>query len=358
MAPSVTIIMRTRDRPALLGRAIASVCAQTFTDWHLIVLNDGGDPAATNQAVRAHAHELGGRVTPVDNDEPRGRAAALNQGIKAGSSAYIAIHDDDDTWHPDFLARTAAHLNATADAAVAVRTEIVWERIDGTEVTELGREVFCRDVQAFTLSDMLLHNRTVPISVLYRRAVHEIIGWYREDLPFVEDWELWLRLALAEHTLGFIDGEPLAFWHQRRDAPGELANSVIAAQSEHRRLDQLVRDEALRCYARDHGLGELLYLTRFVRDENDRLRDVQRETNRLVREQGRRLDRLDAAISDASLVSLARRRYRRLKTRLTGRLGRGGGRGQPAICSSLQRPTGGPKCWSSYPPPGSLARAG
>jgi len=316
MAPSVTIIMRTRDRPALLSRAIASVCGETVADWHLVVVTDGGDAAATNRVIGAHARELDGRVTAIDNDEPRGRAAALNQGIKASSSTYVAIHDDDDSWHPEFLARTAAHLDATADAAVAVRTAIVWERIDGTEVTEIGREIFCHDVHTFTLSDMLLHNRTVPISVLYRRALHDEIGWYREDLPLVEDWELWLRLALAEHSLGFIDGEPLAFWHQRRDAQGDLANSVIAAHADHRRLDQLVRDEALRCYARDHGLGELLYLTRFVRDENDRLRDVQRETNRLLREQGRRLDRFEAAISDASLVSLARRRYRRLRTRL------------------------------------------
>jgi glycosyltransferase involved in cell wall biosynthesis len=318
MAPSVTIIMRTRDRPALLPRAIASVCAQTFSDWHLIVVNDGGDPAATNQVVGARDAELAGRVTLIENDQPRGRAAALNQGIKASSSAHVAIHDDDDTWHPDFLARTTRHLDATADAAVAVRTEIVWERIDGAEVTELGREVFCSDVRQFTLSDMLLHNRTVPISVLYRRAVHDEIGWYREELPFVEDWELWLRLALAEHALGFLDGEPLAFWHQRRDAEGELANSVIAAHCDHRRLDQLVRDEALRSYAREHGLGELLYLTRFVRDENDRLRDTLQETNRILRVQGRRLDGLEAAVKRSSVVSLTWGVSRRLTRRLRG----------------------------------------
>lgn len=318
MAPSVAVIMRTRDRPVLLRRAVASVCAQTHADWHLIVVNDGGDAAVTNQVMRAHAGELVGRVTPIDNDGPRGRSAALNQGIKASGSAYVAIHDDDDTWHPEFLARTAAHLEATADAAVAVRTEIVWEQIDGTEVTELGREVFCRDVHAFTLSDMLLHNRTVPISVLYRRAVHDEIGWYREDLPFVEDWELWLRMALAEHVLGFIDGEPLAFWHQRPDAQGELANSVIAAHSGHQRLDQLVRDEALRSYAREHGLGELLYLTSFVRRENDRLRDTLRETNRILRVQGQRLDGLERAVKRSSLVGVTWGVSRRLKQRLRG----------------------------------------
>jgi glycosyltransferase involved in cell wall biosynthesis len=316
MAASVAVIMRTRDRPVLLSRAIASVCGQTFEGWHLIVVNDGGDEAPAGDVIRAQSARLAGRLTLISNDEPRGRAAALNQGIKASNSMYVAIHDDDDTWHPEFLARTAAHLDVTADAAVAVRTEIVYERIDGDEVTELDRRVFCPDVHAFTLSDMLLHNRTVPISVLYRRAVHDEIGWYREDLPLVEDWALWLRMALAEHSLGFLDGEPLAFWHQRRDAEGALANSMIAAEEDHRRLDQLVRDEALRSYAREHGLGELLYLTRFLRDENDRIRELQRETNQLLREQGRRIERLEALVKRSSVVSLGWGLGRRLKRRL------------------------------------------
>jgi glycosyltransferase involved in cell wall biosynthesis len=316
MAPSVAVIMRTRDRPVLLSRAIASVCAQTFADWHLVLLNDGGDATSAGDVLRAHDAKLAGRVTVISNNQPRGRSAALNQGIKASSSTYIAIHDDDDTWHPEFLARTTAHLDATADAAVAARTEIVYERIDGAEVTELQRQVFCPDVHAFTLSDLLLHNRTVPISVLYRRAVHAEIGWYREDLPFVEDWDLWLRLTLAEQSLGFIDGDALAFWHQRPEAGGALANSMIASNAEHRRLDQLLRDEALRSYAREHGLGELLYLTSFVRHENDRLGDTLRETNRILRVQGQRLDGLEAAVKRSSLVSLTWGVSRRLKRRL------------------------------------------
>lgn len=312
----VGVIMRTRDRPLLLDRAVASVCAQTMADWHLIIVSDGGAAADVDGVIARHEGELAGRVTVHRNDAPRGRSAALNQGIKANSAAYVAIHDDDDSWHPEFLARTVAHLDATADAAVAVRTEIVYEHIDGGEVIETERKVFCPDVCAFTLSDMLLHNRTVPISVLYRQAVHAEIGWYREDLPVVEDWELWLRLALTDHTLGFIDGQPLAFWHQRRDAEGTPGNSTIGDQSLHREMDALVRDQALRAHARANGAGDLLYLTSFLRKENDRLRDVQRETNRLLRVQGQRLDRLEEAVSDASLVSFARRRYRRLRARL------------------------------------------
>jgi glycosyltransferase involved in cell wall biosynthesis len=319
MAPLVAVIMRTKDRPALLARAIGSVCAQTFTSWHLVVINDGGERAAVAAALLGHEAELEGRVTVLHNAVSRGMEAASNQSIKASDSAFVAIHDDDDTWHPEFLARTAAHLQSTEDAAVAVRTEIVWEFVAGGAIAEQGREIFCPDVHAFTLTDMLRHNRTVPISVLYRRSVHDEIGYFREDLAAVGDWEFWLRLAQTTHALGFIDGEPLAFWHQRREAEGALANSVIAGNGEHRLLDQMVRDEALRSYAREHGLGELLYLTRFLRDENDRLRDTQRETNRVLREQARRLDQLEAAVKRSSLMSVAWSLYRRLRASPGGR---------------------------------------
>jgi glycosyltransferase involved in cell wall biosynthesis len=316
MAPSVAVIMRTRDRPLLLRRAVASVCAQTFADWHLVVVDDGGDAASVASALNAHEAKLAGRVTVIRNDVSRGMEVASNQGVKASDSAYLAIHDDDDTWHPEFLTRTVAYLEANSDAAVAVRTEIIWEHVEAAEVTELGRETFCADVRAFTLSDMLLHNRTVPISVLYRRSVHDEIGYFREDLAAVGDWEFWLRLAQTTHGLGFIDGEPLAFWHQRPEAEGALANSMIGSNAEHRRLDQLLRDEVLRSYAREHGLGELLYLTSFVRHENDRLRDTLRETNRILRLQGQRLDGIEAAVKRSSLVSLAWGVSRRLKRRL------------------------------------------
>jgi glycosyltransferase involved in cell wall biosynthesis len=291
-----------------------------FTDWHLLVVNDGGNGEEVDHVIRQHAAGLAGRVTVIHNEVSRGMEAASNQGIKASDSAYIAIHDDDDTWHPEFLKRTAAHLDATTDAAVAVRTEIVWEHVQGQEVIEQSREIFCHDVHAFTLFEMLRHNRTVPISVLYRRAIHDEVGYFREDLTAVGDWEFYLRLALTAHSLGFIDAEPLAFWHQRRGAEGALGNSVIAHDSDHQKLDLLMRDEALRAYARQNGLGGLLYLTRYVQREMDRLRERgeerQEEVVRLLAQQNQRLARLEAAISDASLVSLARRRYRRLKARL------------------------------------------
>lgn len=314
--PTVAIVMRTKDRPLLLSRAIRDVTAQVFTDWHLFLVNDGGDASTVDQLVMDYDAALADRVTVLHNFECVRRGAAANQGIRAGSSEYIAVHDDDDTWHPNFLLRTVAHLEETTDDAVSARTDIVWESIVGDEVVEVEREVFLPEIHEVTLSQLLRRNRTVPISVLYRRSVHDAIGYYRDDVPVVEDWEFYLRLAV-DHRIGFLDGQSLAFWHQRRNQDGSLGNSVILNADDHLKFDLLVRDDAVREHVRKYGIGGLLYLTRFVDTEIGHLHarvilDGQ-ETLRLLREQSERIGALEAAISDASLVSLLRRRYRRIK---------------------------------------------
>jgi hypothetical protein len=349
--PAVAVVVRTRDRPLLLRRALADVCAQSFGDWRIVVVDDGGDADVVDGVLGTHPG-LAGRVTVLHNAEPRGMEAASNQGVRAGSSEFVAVHDDDDTWHPDFLARTVAHLRGSDDVAVAVRTEIVWERIDGDCIQEIGREVFAADVHSFGLAGLLRTNRAVPISLLYRRTVLEEIGPFREDLPVVGDWEFNLRLAQSEHRVGFLDGEPLAFWHQRPEAEGALANSVIAAAHQHRATDLQVREEALRSYVRQHGVGGLLYLTGYVQTEFDHLhnhfRDAAARQDAILARQsellaaqaelGTRVDdvvrriedrmaTLETAVSDASLVSLARRRYRRWKARVQATAARARGHG-------------------------------
>jgi glycosyltransferase involved in cell wall biosynthesis len=348
--PAVAVIVRTHDRAVLLRRALTDVCAQTYRDWRLVLVNDGGDAGEVDRLV-AELPGLADRTTVLHNAAPRKRAGAWNQGVAASDSDYIAVHDDDDTWHPEFLARTVAHLEATPDGAVAVRTAIVWEHVEGDSVLEEGREIFFPDLHAVTLFDLLRTNRVVPIAMLYRRSVHDDIGAVREDLTVVEDWEFNLRLAAA-HPIGFLDGEPLAFWHQRRAADGTLANSVIGTREDHQLMDLLVRDEALREHAHRDGLGSLLYVTSYLQREIDlmhervtygesRLHEIvdllRRNEDRLIphtelvdrqgvvldhlsellRRQEERLAELEQAVSDASLVSLVRRRYRRLKAALT-----------------------------------------
>ncbi|MEY4391595.1 MAG: hypothetical protein RLZZ544_304, partial [Actinomycetota bacterium] len=100
----VAVIMRTYERPVLLARAIAGVQQQTFRDWELIIVNNGGDPVVVDRVVDAARRTTGsGAISVLHLAERTGMEDASNQGLRSSGSDYFAIHDDDDAWHPDFL---------------------------------------------------------------------------------------------------------------------------------------------------------------------------------------------------------------------------------------------------------------
>lgn len=269
-AGRVHIILRTKNRTMLLARALDDILAQSIDDWDVTVVNDGGAADEVDRLVGEREEGFAGRVAVIHNSVSRGMEAAANQGILSREAAFIAIHDDDDTWHPDFLARTREWLSANDEAlAIAVRTEIVWERIDGDAVTELDREIFLPALRDVTLFDLVRFNTCVPISMLYRSSALHAVGLFDESLPVTGDWEFNVRLAFRG-AIGFLPDTPLAYWHQRPGQGGVMGNSVIALRHEHASADRLVRDRALR-KGDDSDLGLALYLTRYLDERFDEI---------------------------------------------------------------------------------------
>lgn len=261
---SVGIIVRTKDRPHFLARALGSITAQTYADWEAFIVNDGGDPAGVLAVVDALPAEERAKVTIIDHPASLGRWPSANAGVNAGSTPYLVLHDDDDSWAPTFLESSTAYLDAHPLApGVVSRIEIVWEEKQGERYVETGREIFQQQLSDPLLGSTLLFNRFVPIGFLYRRTLHDEVGLYDESLSVVGDWEFNLRV-MSRWALTYLDGPPLAFWHQRPAAAGIDGNSVIGAGNDHEKYDALVRDAALRQYVGENGLGLVLYLTKFI----------------------------------------------------------------------------------------------
>lgn len=266
----VGIVVRTKDRPVFLDRALRDIVRQTFADWSVVVVNDGGAREPVDRVVAALAAELGPRTSVIHCSESLGRSAAANAGVRELPTEFLVLHDDDDLWAPHFLAESVSWLDRTPeDAGVVSRTEIVYERIDGDEIVEAGREPFWGEMMRITYADMLQVNRFVPIAYVYRRVLHNEVGLYREDVHAAEDWEFNLRV-LRLHTIGYLHDRVGAYWMQRRGQDGVLGNSMFVLADEHDRYDRMIRDEALREFAAAHGDGLMLYLSRFVQDEISR----------------------------------------------------------------------------------------
>lgn len=260
----VAVITRTRNRALLLRRAARSVDRQTFRDFSWVVVNDGGDGEEVETIV-AHAKENGVDTHVVHRTASTGMEAVSNAGLAASKSAYIAIHDDDDSWHPDFLLRTVVFLEADPlFVGVICHTEEIREEIKEQSIVEKSRRPMNAELHDIHISELFYRNLFPPISLLYRREVLEAIGPYDETLPVLGDWDFNLRLIL--HGEIAVIEETLAYYHARR-AKHHDPNSIHSNPYLHKRYEAVIRNRLIRA-GLAHGTihpGSLMALSSFGR---------------------------------------------------------------------------------------------
>lgn len=323
-SPTVAILVRTKGRPRFLSRTLENIAQQTFTDYTVCVINDGGDEQATRAVIEASP--LGSNAQDSSRVQLLTTAGgnmevASNAGLAATTSEYVAIHDDDDLWAPEFLERTVGALRASEALICSTRVVERYERETPEGEFEVYEErIFHDGLPGFGLQFLYRTNRTVPIGILYRRRLHELVGFYDESLPVVGDWEFNLRAAAVTEVL-LVD-EPLAYWSLRPEADGAEANSV-QRQAEHARFDASVRARAIRDDLQSGGRpGPYLYQAHLMADLERRVidgHDLTRESLDLLRSLGERLERIEArqAAMDA--------RQRELEARFAADRSRGRG---------------------------------
>lgn len=231
----VLVVMRTRWRLHMLPRAIRSVLSQTYSKWYLQIVNDGGPAHLVEADVAPYRYLLAGRLGMLHHDRQRGMEAASNAGIAAGPGDVIAIHDDDDSWSPEFLERMLAWMHESGHDAAVGRSRLVHETWDGRSYVRRECVEFGPTVESITASDLADHNIFPPIAFLFRRAVYDAVGPFHEQLPALGDWHFNRRVA-ARRTIGVFP-ETLADWHLRD--PGDQAPN--SSRLDHIRMEPFVR---------------------------------------------------------------------------------------------------------------------
>ena len=275
MKSKVTIITRTKNRILLLRRAIESVLGQDFQDWIMVIVNDGGDKNELVNLVSRYEARFKNRCQLIHNNTSVGMEAASNIGIKASDSDYLVIHDDDDSWHPSFLDKCVTFLETNpypSVAGVITHSVRILERIEGSTIIKDYTESFNDWLNNITLFRMAANNVFPPISFVYKREVLAKIGYYREDLPVLGDWEFNLRFMRFYDI--YVIPEELAFYHHRlKEKEGNYSNSVVKDDSKHKLYDTLIRNELLRNDL-DHnsmGLGHLVNISKAFAEVHDHI---------------------------------------------------------------------------------------
>jgi len=188
--PLVSVVIPVRDRAAMIVEAIASVVAQSFSDYALVVVDDGStDDTPTIAAAALAAASVPARLVTRPH---AGVAAARNAGAAVYDSRWIAFLDSDDLWLPPKLARQMAWLAAHPTYRIAQTGERWLDR---------GRH---RNPRAWHRKEERLFARSLerclvtPSAVVIRRDLWVESGGFDESFPLCEDYELWLRLTLRE----------------------------------------------------------------------------------------------------------------------------------------------------------------
>lgn len=187
MAPLLSVILPTRNRPETLRKALASIAGQD-ADVEVIVVNDGGAPVADVVG------EFGGRLDTrlVTLPAEAGPSAARNHAIDLAAGRYLSFLDDDDIYLPGHL---GAALDALAggDADVVYATAGVSRRWIDPAAAVPPRLPYAFDF-AFDDAFLSVLNYIPPTGLVVRADRDEPIR-FDPDLRAGEDWDLWLRLA-------------------------------------------------------------------------------------------------------------------------------------------------------------------
>jgi hypothetical protein len=203
--PLVTIVIPCFNDGALVGEAVASALAQTFTDIEVIIV-DGGSTDGTTPAVVASL--AGPRVRPLIRTDGRHLPGDnRNFGIQAARGRIICCLDSDDLLDPTYVEKALFLLEYQAFDVV------------GTSLRMFGADDGEWKVPKGSVFDDLLDSNVTVVCALFRRTLWSRVEGFRDSGigrdHVAEDWDFWFRLAAIGARFRNVSGEYLLNYRVR-----------------------------------------------------------------------------------------------------------------------------------------------
>jgi O-antigen/teichoic acid export membrane protein/GT2 family glycosyltransferase/2-polyprenyl-3-methyl-5-hydroxy-6-metoxy-1,4-benzoquinol methylase len=196
-APTVSVIMPAYRAAEYIGDALESVLNQTYTDYEIIVVNDGSpDTDDLEQALEAYRDKI-----HYISQENRGCSAARNVAVRVARGGLVAFLDADDCWEPEYLQQQVTFLESNPSVDLVYADALL------VGDSPLAGRTFMRTTPSrgeVTLQSLLEARCTVLLSgTLVRRQSILAVGLFDERLRCSEDYDLWLRLAMNGGRLAY-----------------------------------------------------------------------------------------------------------------------------------------------------------
>lgn len=216
--PRVAVIVPAYGVAHLVGESLASLQAQTLTDWECLVIDDGA-PDDVAGAVAPFLSDPRIRFLATDN---RGVSGARNRAIREARAPLIALLDGDDRLRPTYLETTVSLLESNADLRLVT--------CNALQFGAIARECLCVERPADaphprlgTLAQVIDRSFNVYIGTTFRHADFDAVGGFDETMAQSEDFDFWVRLMMLGGHAYYVD-EALGDYRIR---PGSASASIV-----------------------------------------------------------------------------------------------------------------------------------
>jgi glycosyltransferase involved in cell wall biosynthesis len=227
-SPIVSVIMTVYNGQPYIAEAIESALAQTYRNLELIIVDDCS-PDHSEDVIRQYLGDK--RLVLVRNDSNAGVAASRNRGLAIAKGEYITFLDQDDVWLPHKLELQVAAILSHPDigllhagyARIDEKGDFLpaYKDLATDKFANPGADVVVRDV----FSEIFISNDIQPLTTMIPKAVLEAVGHFDSQLPGVDDYELWLRIAY-KYPVGHLD-TIVGYWRAHSGQQSNLGYKML-----------------------------------------------------------------------------------------------------------------------------------
>ena len=189
----ISVILPVYNGEKTIQRTVESVLHQTYSEFELIVINDGSQDNTLN--ILSNIADPRIKIVSYAN---AGVSASRNRGIALATGEFISFIDADDLWTAEKLAAQLNALQTHPTAAVAY-SWTDWIDENDRPLRPGGRSTVSGNVYEHLLLRDFIESGS---NILVRRSALDTVGLFDETLSFAEDWDLWLRLAAQYEFVG------------------------------------------------------------------------------------------------------------------------------------------------------------
>lgn len=194
--PLVSIIIVTYNYEKYIRYAIESAMMQNYPNSEIIVVDDGSTDN-TEGVISSYLD----KITYIKK-ENGGVASARNVGVKASKGKYISFLDADDLWIHDKIQLQVNYMEHNKHIMVCSGDTASFNE---KEVFQKSMKKDLKVYEGKIFDKLLIQNFVINITTMIRKEVLEEVGLYDEELKIAEDYNLYLRIAMKNHSFGFID---------------------------------------------------------------------------------------------------------------------------------------------------------